>query len=81
MCLAADLRGRTQINLPASKSAVTCYDELDVAPIEQTGPFNSPDAGRLLQQPGAGSGGIAITHTNANPGELEAVVWAARRVG
>ena len=78
MCLAADLYGRTQINLPASKSAVTCYDEFDVARIEQTDPFNRADAGTLFQRRGAGSGGIAIT--NANAREREAVVWAAGRV-
>jgi hypothetical protein len=78
MCLAANLPGRTQFNLPASNVRGSCYDELDVARIEQTDPFDCPDAGTLLQHAGADSGGIAITHTNAR--EREAVVWGARRV-
>ena len=79
MCLAADLYGRTQINLPASKLRGSCYDEIDVARIEQTDPFDSRSAGSLYQRFGADSGGIPFTHANANSRERETVVWAAGR--
>jgi len=60
MCLS---RGRTPINLPASKRTVPCYDECDAAWIEQTDLFYSPDIRILFESLGASSCAFAVTFT------------------
>jgi hypothetical protein len=82
ICSAADSRRRTRINLPASKSTVPCYDEVDAVRIGQAGLFYSSDIRNLFEYLGASSSAIAfaVTFTIAFTRERKAIVRATGRV-
>ena len=82
MCSAADSARRTRINLPASKSTVPCYDEVDAVRIEQAGLFYSFDIRNLFEHFGASSSAIAfaVTFTIALTRERKAIVRATGRI-